>query len=110
MQSAGHRNPSSDESWSRSHRASDRVLDLAAPFCPGRGDMGSDNGGVEHLDEMSGLAHGGKRLEECLEHARLAQPPEPFPHAVPVAKFGGQRPPGDVVDRKIVQSCPELLV
>jgi hypothetical protein len=34
--------------------------------------MGADNGEVEHLDEMSGLAHGGKSLEECLEHTRLA--------------------------------------
>src|SRR5262245_37492848 len=94
------RNPSSSVSWSKSHRGSGRALDHAAPFCPRRRDVGAHHRGIEHLDEVSSFAHGGERFEECFEDARLAQPPDPFPNAVPVAELGGKRPPSDVVDRE----------
>ena len=55
-------------------------------------------------------AHGGERLEEGLEHPGPAQAPEALPHRVPVAEFGRKRPPGDVVEREVVQRLEELAV
>src|SRR6476620_3426418 len=72
--------------------------------------MSPNGGGVEHLHEMGGLAVRGERLEQGLEDTRLAQPPEPFPDAVPIAELGRERPPSDVVDREIVQRLEELAV
>jgi len=72
--------------------------------------MSPNGGGVEHLHEMGGLAVRGERLEQGLEDTRLAQPPEPFPDAVPIAELGRESPPSDVVDREIVQRLEELAV
>src|SRR6476661_9327421 len=72
--------------------------------------MSPNGGGVEHLHEMGGLAVRGERLEQGLEDTRLAQTPEPFPDAVPIAELGRERPPSDVVDREIVQRLEELAV
>src|SRR6476660_9044968 len=72
--------------------------------------MSPNGGGVEHLHEMGGLAVRGERLEQGLEDTRLAQTPEPFPDAVPIAELGRERPPSDVVDREIVQCLEELAV
>src|SRR3954466_4297873 len=72
--------------------------------------MSPNGGGVEHLHEMGGLAVRGERLEQGLEDTRLAQPPEPFPDAVPIAELGRERPPSDVVDRELVQRLEELAV
>src|SRR3954453_3202485 len=72
--------------------------------------MSPNGGGVEHLHEMGALAVRGERLEQGLEDTHLAQPPEPFPDAVPIAELGRERPPSDVVDREIVQRLEELAV
>src|SRR5260221_3875248 len=73
------------------------------PFCTCCRDMSSHDGGVEHLDEMCGRAHRSQRVEECLEHPRLAQSPEPLPNAIPLPEFGRQRPPRNVVDAVVMQ-------
>src|SRR6476619_6443673 len=72
--------------------------------------MSPNGGGVEHLHEMGGLAVRGERLEQGLEDTRLAQTPEPFPDAVPIAELGRGSPPSDVVEREIVQRLEELAV
>jgi hypothetical protein len=72
--------------------------------------MRAHHRGVEHLHERRGAAHPRERLEERLEHARLAQAPKALPDRVPVAELGRQRPPGDVVEREVVKSFQELAV
>ena len=52
----------------------------------------------------------GEQWAEDLEYARPAEPPEPLPHAVPVAELGRQSPPYDVVHREIVECFRELTV
>src|SRR2546421_10408956 len=52
----------------RSRRASGRTLGAAAPFCPGRRDVGACGRAVEELDQMCRLAAFRQRLEECLEY------------------------------------------
>ena len=42
--------------------------------------MGAHDGGVEHLDQMRRRTHAGKRIEEGLEDARLAEPVEALPY------------------------------
>ena len=59
---------------------------------------------------MRRLAHRGERLEKGFEDARLAQSPEPFPDAVPVAELSGKRAPVDVVNGKIVKRFEEFSV
>ena len=51
-----------------------------------------------------------KNLKECLEDTRSAEPPEPLPYAVPIAKFVGQCSPGNAVDREIVNCLQESAV
>ena len=65
--------------------------------------MGSHHGGVEHLNQMRGLAHRRERIKEGFEDAGAAQSPEPFPDAVPVSEFFRKRPSRDVVNHEIVQ-------
>src|SRR6476661_4526397 len=72
--------------------------------------MSPNGGGVEHLHEMGGLAVRGERLEQGLEDTRLAQTPEPFPDAVPMAELGRQCPPRDVVNGEIVKRFQKLAV
>src|SRR3954464_5426619 len=103
MRSAGDPNQSSNETLSKIHRVSDREPDHFAPFCPGRRDMGSHHGGVEHLNEMCCLAHRRERIEEGFECTGPAQSPESLPHAVPMPELGRKRTPGDVVNREIVK-------
>jgi hypothetical protein len=59
---------------------------------------------------MRGRAHRGERLEEGVENARLAQSPETFPDAVPIAKLNRKRTPVDVVNREIMQRFKEFAV
>src|ERR1700675_857147 len=105
-----HQNQSSSESWSKIHRASDPAPDYFAPFCARCRDMGAHHGGIEHLNEMRGLAHRRERLEEGFEGAVAAQSPEPLPDAVPVRKLGRRRAPGDVVNDKIMQGFEKFPV
>ena len=72
--------------------------------------MSTHHRGIEHLDQMGGAAQRGQGFEKQLEHAGLAQAPEPFPDAVPRAELSRQRPPGDVVHGEIVQRFEELAV
>ena len=65
---------------------------------------------VEHLDQMRAVAVLRKQLKERLEDAALAQPPEPFPDAVPVPELLGNGSPGDVVDREIMQRLQKFAV
>jgi hypothetical protein len=46
-------------------------------------------------------------IEEGLEDAGFTQPVKPFPHAVPFPEAVRQRPPGNIVNREIVQSIQE---
>ncbi len=59
---------------------------------------------------MRRLAHRGERLEKGFEDARLAQSPEPFPDAVPIAELSGKRAPVDVVNGKIVKRFEEFSI
>ena len=70
--------------------------------------MRANNGGIEHLDQMRCRAHRGERLEEGFEDARLAQSPEAFPNAVPIAELSGKRAPVDVVNGEIMQRFKKL--
>ncbi len=72
--------------------------------------MGVHDGGVEHLHQVSGLAQCRQGLEEGLVHARPAQAPEAFPDRVPVSETLRQGPPGDVVNREVVQRLQEAAV
>ena len=72
--------------------------------------MSAHHGGIEHLNEMRGLAHRRERIEEGFEGAGAAQSPEPFPDAVPVSELGWKRAPSDVVNYKIMQSFEKLPV
>ena len=103
MRWVGRRNRSSNESWLRSRRVSGRAPERAAPFCASRRDVGTHHSGVEHLNQVRRLTRSSQRLEKRLEDTHLAQSPETFPNAVPVAELGGKRPPGNVVDREVVQ-------
>jgi hypothetical protein len=59
---------------------------------------------------MRRLAAFREYLKERLEDARPTEAPEPLPYAVPVAKLIGQCPPGDTVDREIVDCLQEFSV
>jgi hypothetical protein len=59
---------------------------------------------------MRRLAGVRQQLEESLEHARAAQPPEAFPDAVPLTELDRQGPPCDAVDREIMQRPRELTI
>src|SRR5579862_7950862 len=94
----------------RNRPANGRAPDFAAPFCAGGRDMSPNNGAVEHLNQMSGLAGLRQDLKKRLENARSAEPPEPLPDAVPVSEFPRQRSPCDVVDREIMQGFQKPAV
>jgi hypothetical protein len=72
--------------------------------------MSPHDGGIKHLHQVSGLAQRRQGLKERLEHARPAQAPEPLPDRVPVAETLRQGPPGDVVNRKVMQPLKEAAV
>src|SRR5579872_4332852 len=59
---------------------------------------------------MCRLAALRQQLEERLEYARAAEPPEPLPYAVPVAKFAGERTPGYTVYGEVVDGFQEFTV
>src|SRR5580700_49093 len=59
---------------------------------------------------MRRLAAFCKNLKERLEDTGPAEPPEPLPYAVPVAKFCGQRSPGNAVYCEIVDCLQEFTV
>ena len=59
---------------------------------------------------MRRLAAFREYLKERLKDARPTEAPEPLPYAVPVAKLIGQCPPGDTVDREIVDCLQEFSV
>jgi len=62
------------------------------------------------IADTRSLAGFSQQLEESLEHARPAQPPEPLPHAVPLAIFRRQRAPRQIVDREEVHRFKELAI
>src|SRR3954451_14260550 len=72
--------------------------------------MGAHDCGIDHLNEVRGAARLGEERQHCLEHAPLAQPPKSLPYAVPIAKLARQGPPGDVVNREIMQRFQEFTV
>src|SRR3954449_13105678 len=72
--------------------------------------MRPDHGAVEHLNQMRRRAHLRQGLEERIEYAGPAQPPEALPDTVPVAELRRQRAPGNIVDREVVQRFQELAV
>ena len=72
--------------------------------------MSARSRAIEELYQMRCLAAFCKNLKECLEYARSAEPPEPLPYAVPVAKFRGQCSPGNAVDCEIVDCLQEFTV
>lgn len=72
--------------------------------------MGAHDGGVEHLNEMRGSAHGSKRVEKGLEHARLAHAVEAFPDAVPMTKPFRQSTPTHIFDGEEMQRFEEQTV
>ena len=82
----------------------------AAPFCPGGRDVGARCRAVEELDQVCGLAAFRQQLEECLEYPGAAEPPKPLPHAVPFAKFTGERTPRYAMHRKVVDGFQEVTV
>ena len=82
----------------------------AAPFCPGRRDVGACCRAVEELHQVRRLAAFRQQLEECLEYARPAEPPKPLPYGVPLAKFAGQRAPSYVVHGEVVDRLEEFTV
>jgi hypothetical protein len=60
--------------------------------------MGRRHGAIEELHQVRRWALLGEQLEKDLECARPAQPPEPFPDAVPFAELGRDGPPTEVVN------------
>ena len=71
--------------------------------CASRRDVGAHYRAIELLHQVCGWTVLGQHLEESLEHAGVAQPPEPLPHAVPLAEPLRQRTPRDVVSREIME-------
>lgn len=69
--------------------------------------MGADDGAVEHLNRMRGLAEPLQHGEIALEHPHFAEPVEALTNAFSVPEPLGQRTPGDVVDYKIVKRFEE---
>jgi hypothetical protein len=65
---------------------------------------------VEHLDQVRGRTHRGKRVEEGFEDASLAQSVEAFPHAVPRTKAFRQGAPSNVLDREEMERLKEAPV
>ena len=72
--------------------------------------MRAGGGAVEHLDHGGGSATSRERPEEGFKRAIARQPREPLPDGVPVTKRLGQRPPGDVMHREIMQRLQEAAV
>ena len=72
--------------------------------------MRANDGRIEHLDEMSGGAHRGERIEERLEDAGLAQTVEALPYAVPGAETLRQSAPANVLDGEEVQRFEKAAI
>ena len=89
-------------------RASERL-----PFLPPllqRRHMRAHDRRVEHLDQVRGRTHRGKRVEEGFEDASLAQSVEAFPYAVPGTKAFRQGAPSNVLDREEMERLKEAPV
>ena len=82
----------------------------AAPFCPCGRDVGARCRAVKELDHVCRLAAFRQQLEECLEYPGAAQPPEPLPYAVPIAKFARKRAPRYTVNCEVVEGFQEFTV
>jgi hypothetical protein len=65
---------------------------------------------VEHLDQVRGRTHRGKRVKEGFEDPSLAQSVEAFPHAVPGTKAFRQGAPSNVLDREEMERLKEAPV
>src|SRR5580692_5473580 len=65
---------------------------------------------VEHLDQVRGRTHRGKRVEEGFEDASLAQSVETFPYAVPGTTAFRQGAPSNVLDREEMERLKEAPV
>src|SRR5215207_8157295 len=62
-------------------RAAQR-LTILPPFGSCGRDVGPNNRGVEHLNQVRGVTGCSKRVEEGFEHARPAQAPEALPDRI----------------------------
>src|ERR1700712_1117413 len=85
-------------------------LILLSPLGAGGGDVRANDRAVEHLHQMRCLAGLGQQLEKCLHHAGAAEPPEPFPNAVPQPERGRQRAPSQIMNREEMQRFQKLAV
>src|SRR6202044_811408 len=65
---------------------------------------------VEHLDQVRGRTHRGKRVKEGFEDASLAQSVEAFPHAVPGTKAVRQGAPSNVLEGEEMERLEEAPV
>ena len=65
---------------------------------------------VEHLDQVRGRTHRGKRVKEGFEDASLAQSVEAFPHAVPGTKAVRQGAPSNVLEGEEMERLKEAPV
>ena len=65
--------------------------------------MGAHYGGIEHLNEMRGLAHRRQCLEEGFEGARPGSIARTVSTHCSNAKLGRKLTPSDVVNHEIVQ-------
>jgi hypothetical protein len=75
----------------------ERLIFLAA-FGARSGDVRTNHGTVEHLDQTGGFAGLGQKLEERLEDAGLAEAPEPLSDAVPGPERRRRCAPGQIID------------
>jgi hypothetical protein len=90
-------------------RTPERLIFLPS-FGPGHGDVRANHGAVEHLDQVRCLAGLGQELEERLDDAGSAEPPEALPDAVPRTERRGKRAPGQIMDREKMQCLQKLAV
>jgi hypothetical protein len=90
--------------------ANGRVPDFAAPFWACGRNIRTHHSTVEELHHVRALAGLRQELQEGLEHSGAAEPPEPLPDAVPIAKLGWQSPPRDAVHREVMQCLQEVTV
>src|ERR1700722_9381168 len=82
----------------------------SCPLCSGGRHMRAHDRRVEHLDQVRGRTHRGKRVEEGFEDASLAQSVEAFPYAVPGTKAFRQGAPSNVLDREEMERLKEAPI
>jgi hypothetical protein len=80
-----------------------KSLALLPPFGTDSGHVCPNGRAVEHLHQMCGFAGFGQQLEERLHHTGTAEPPEPFPDAIPKTERGRQSALGQIVNCEKMQ-------